>query len=102
MVLNAIRFRYVDSHRYDHARVWRLVRRPDTPFNTSNLSCKIAGFISHEETDELYLDRNSFLDNREINRNDRFIQYGLIAAKLAIEDANLLVLSDESKNRTGV
>ena len=41
----------------------------------------------------------SFLDNREINRNDRFIQYGLIAAKLAIEDADLLVLSEESKNR---
>ena len=73
-----------------------------TSFDTSNLSCKIAGFISHDETDKLYLNRNNFLDNREINRNDRFIQYGLIATKLAIEDANLLILSDESKNRIGV
>ena len=56
-----------------------------TNFDTEQLSCKIAGFISHEETDELYLNRNNFLDNREINRNDRFIQYGLIAAKLARE-----------------
>jgi len=73
-----------------------------TSFDTSNLNCKIAGFISHEETEKFYLNRNNFLDNREINRNDRFIQYGLIASKLAIEDANLSVISEESKNRTGV
>ena len=73
-----------------------------TNFDTSNLSCKIAGFISHDENDKIYLNRSNYLDNREINRNDRFIQYGLIAAKLAIADANLSVLSDESKNKTGV
>ena len=73
-----------------------------TNFNTEDLSCKIAGFISHEESDKFYLDRNEYLSNREINRNDRFIQYGLIAAKLAIEDANLLILSEQSKNRVGV
>ena len=73
-----------------------------TSFDTSELSCKIAGFISHDESDKIHLNRNDFLDKREINRNDRFIQYGLIAAKLAIEDANLLILSDQSKNRVGV
>ena len=71
-------------------------------FDVSDLSSKIAGYISHDEKDEFFLDRNLFLENKEINRNDRFIQYGLIAAKLAIKDSGVEELSDEKKLKIGV
>ena len=71
-------------------------------FDVSDLPCKIAGYISHNEKDEYYVDRSKYLETREINRNDRFIQYGLIAAKMAVEDAGLMTLDDKSKLRVGV
>jgi len=71
-------------------------------FDVSDLPCKIAGFISHNEKDEYYVDRSKFLETREINRNDRFIQYGLIASKMAVEDAGLLSLDEELKLSVGV
>ena len=71
-------------------------------FDVSDLSCKIAGYISHNEKDEYYVDRSKYLETREINRNDRFIQYGLIASIMAVEDAGLMTLDDKSKLRVGV
>jgi len=71
-------------------------------FDVSDLPCKIAGYISHNEKDEYYVDRSKYLETREINRNDRFIQYGLIASKMAVEDAGLMTLDDKSKLRVGV
>jgi 3-oxoacyl-[acyl-carrier-protein] synthase II len=71
-------------------------------FDTSDLSSKIAGYISHDENDEFYVDRLKFLETRDINRNDRFIQYGLIASKMAIDDSGILDLSDLAKLRIGV
>ena len=66
-----------------------------TNFDTEDLSCKIAGFISHDDSDKFYLNRNEYLDKRDINRNDRFIQYGLIAAEMAINDSNLKEVSEQ-------
>lgn len=71
-------------------------------FDTEGLTCKIAGYISHEEKDEFYIDRLDFLEPREINRNDRFIQYGLIAASMAVKDSGIDLLSEQSKYRIGV
>ena len=71
-------------------------------FDTSDLSCKIAGFISHDENDEFFVDRFKSLEVREIKRNDRFIQYGLIAAKMAVEDSGISSLSEKAKLRVGV
>ena len=71
-------------------------------FDVSDLPCKIAGYISHNEKDEYYVDRSKYLEPREINRNDRFIQYGLIASIMAVEDAGLMTLDDKSKLRVGV
>ena len=73
-----------------------------TFFNTDDLSSKIAGYISNNEKYENYININKYLDNKEIKRNDRFIQYGLVASSFAIKDANLDELSDEQKLRTGV
>jgi len=71
-------------------------------FDTSDLSCKIAGFISHNEKDEFYVDRLKFMEVREVNRNDRFIQYGLIASKMAVADAGISDLTYDEKLRVGV
>jgi len=71
-------------------------------FNTENLPCKIAGYISHDAKDEFFYDENIFLDKKDVNRNDRFIQYGLVAAKMAVEDAELHSLNEKTKFRIGV
>ncbi|PPR46911.1 MAG: 3-oxoacyl-[acyl-carrier-protein] synthase 2 [Alphaproteobacteria bacterium MarineAlpha5_Bin9] len=71
-------------------------------FETSDLSCKIAGYLSHDPADKIYFDLNKFFENKEIKRNDRFILYGLIAAKEAIDQSGILNLNDESRDMIGV
>ena len=71
-------------------------------FNTDEFTCKIAGYISNDESNENYFNISSHLDNKEIKRNDRFIQYGIVAAKLAVEDSGIQNLSDQDKLNTGV
>ena len=71
-------------------------------FDTDGLSCKIAGHISHDENDDFYYDRSIHLDLKDIKRNDRFIQYGLAAAKMAVDDSGLTDLNDNEKLKIGV
>ena len=71
-------------------------------FDVSNLPAKIAGYINNDPNEDNYFNESSSLEARDINRNDRFIQYGLIAAKMAIEDAGIENISDEDKLRIGV
>jgi len=71
-------------------------------FQTEDLTCKIAGYISHNKEDEFYYDRLIDLDPKDIKRNDRFIQYGIAAAKMAIKDAELENISEEERLKIGV
>ena len=71
-------------------------------FDVSDLPAKIGGFIDNDPSSENYFNKLSYLDPKDIKRNDRFIQYGLIAAKMAIDDANLNDLRDEDKLKVGV
>ncbi len=71
-------------------------------FDVSNLPAKIAGYINNNPENEYYFNKKSFLEPRDINRNDRFIQYGLVAAKMAIDDAGLENISEDDKLRAGV
>jgi len=71
-------------------------------FDVSDLPCKIAGFLSNNIDDENYFNKNNLIETRDIKRNDRFIQYGLAAAKMAIEDAFLSDLNEEEKLKVGV
>ena len=71
-------------------------------FDTENLSCKIAGYISHNPEDDNFFNQNKYFNNREVNRNDRFILYGMAAAEQAIKDAGIDIVSDKIKLRTGV
>ncbi len=71
-------------------------------FDVSDLPAKIAGYINNNPEEKNYFNESSSLEIRDIKRNDRFIQYGLIAAKMAIEDAGLNNLTEEDKLRVGV
>jgi len=71
-------------------------------FDVSELPCKIAGYLSNDPNDENYFNKLSAIDSKDIKRNDRFIQYGIVAADMAVKDAGLHELSDESKLNTGV
>ena len=71
-------------------------------FDTQDLTCQIAGFISHNPEDKFYYDRSIDLEIKDIKRNDRFIQYGISAAKMAIKDAGLEDFDDKDKLKVGV
>ena len=71
-------------------------------FDVSDLPAKIAGYISNNPDDDNYFNKSLSLETRDLKRNDRFIQYGLIAANMAIEDAGLNNLSEAQKLRVGV
>ena len=71
-------------------------------FDVSKMPAKIAGYISNDPNDENYFNKSQVLETRDIKRNDRFIQYGLIASKMAIDDSGLENLNDAQKLRVGV
>ena len=71
-------------------------------FDISDLPCKIAGYISHNQDDPDFYDQKIHLDTKEVKRNDRFIQYGIAAAKMAVEDSGINNLTDLEKLKTGV
>ncbi len=71
-------------------------------FDVSDLPAKIAGYLNNSPDDENYFNKSSSLELRDIKRNDRFIQYGLVAAKMAVEDAGLYNLDENKKLRVGV
>ena len=71
-------------------------------FDVSDLPSKIAGYINNNPEDENYFNKSSFLEPKDLKRNDRFIQYGLLAAKMAIEDAGINNLTEEEKLKVGV
>ncbi len=71
-------------------------------FDVSDLPCKIAGYLSNDPDDDSYFNKSSLIDSKDIKRNDRFIQYGLVAANMAVKDAGIENLSEEQKLSVGV
>ena len=71
-------------------------------FDVSNLPAKIAGYLNNNSNEDNYFNQASYIDQRDIKRNDRFIQYGLVAAKMAIVDAGLENLNENDRLRAGV
>ena len=72
-----------------------------TGFDVDDIACQIAGQVpGPDEEGGLALD--AFIDPREQRRQDRFIQLGLVAAQLAVEDSGWMPDDIEAQNRTGV
>ena len=72
-----------------------------TGFDVDDIACQIAGQVPGPD-EEGGLDLDAFIDPREQRRQDRFIQIGLVAAQLAVEDSGWMPDDVEAQNRTGV
>jgi 3-oxoacyl-[acyl-carrier-protein] synthase II len=65
-------------------------------FDPSRVDCRMAGAVKD-------FDPSGVLDRKEIRRTDRYIQFGLVAARQALDDAGLPGrLDDALAERTGV
>ncbi len=65
-----------------------------TKFDTSNFNAKIAAELKEFHPED-------FLDRKKIRRTDPFIQYAMVAARLAIQDA-ALPINESNSSRVGV
>ena len=72
-----------------------------TNFEVHDIACQIAGQVPGADM-EGGLDLDAFIDPREQRRQDRFIQLGVVAAQLAVEDSGWMPEDREAQNRTGV
>lgn len=73
--------------------------RKITKFDPSSFLSRIAGVITHDDT--IFVPEN-YIEPREVNRMDLFIQYGIAAAKEAIEDSGWKAETEIDQERTGV
>ena len=70
-------------------------------FEVDDLACQIAGQVPSAGQPG-GLDMDAFIEPREQRKQDRFIQLGMVAAQLAVEDSGWKPEDRESQNRTGV
>lgn len=63
-------------------------------FDVSDYSCQIAALVKD-------FNAGDYIDNKQAKRMDMFSQYAVAAAKLALEDANLII-NEENNSRIGV
>jgi 3-oxoacyl-[acyl-carrier-protein] synthase II len=68
--------------------------RPITRFDAAPFSCRIAGEVPG-------FDPLAYMDPKRARRLDRFAQFGVAAARQAVEDAGLH-LEDEDRDRAGI
>ncbi|CAM5787927.1 MULTISPECIES: beta-ketoacyl-ACP synthase II [Brevibacillus] len=67
---------------------------PITSFDASDYPTQIAGEVKDFNPED-------YMDKKDIRRTDRFVQFGLAAAKMAVEDAKLEITA-ENAERVGV
>ena len=67
---------------------------PITRFDASSYPCRIAGEVRD-------FDPARFIERKEVKRTDRFAQFALAAAQMAIDDSGLPI-DDDSRDRIGV
>ena len=72
-----------------------------TNFQVDDIACQIAGQVPGPDAAG-GLNIDDFIEPREQRRQDRFIQLGVVAAQLAVEDASWKPDDVEAQNRTGV
>ena len=72
-----------------------------TNFKVDDIACQIAGQVPGPDMAG-GLNMDDFIEPREQRRQDRFIQLGVVAAQLAVEDSGWKPDDVESQNRTGV
>lgn len=72
-----------------------------TAFDPENFTCQVAGQVP-EGTEPGQFDVNAYVPYKDQKKMDRFIQLGLAAAKMALEDANWMPQDESERERTGM
>ena len=72
-----------------------------TNFQVDDIACQIAGQVPGPDAAG-GLNIDDFIEPREQRRQDRFIQLGVVAAQLAVEDSGWKPDDVNAQNRTGV
>ena len=78
-------------------------RRIDT-FEVDDLPCQIAATVPRVGTDggEGSLDADAWIEPKDQRKIDPFILFGIIAARMAVEDSGWVAETEEQRCRTGV
>jgi 3-oxoacyl-[acyl-carrier-protein] synthase II len=90
----------------DH--VWNRLLKGDSgiraieTFDVSDLPAKIGGEVPRGETADGLFNADDWVPPKEQRRMDAFIQYGMGAAQMAVQDSGWMPEDDESRCRTGV
>jgi 3-oxoacyl-[acyl-carrier-protein] synthase II len=71
-------------------------------FDTSDLATKIAGEVPLGDKANGHFDADSYMLPKEQRKVDKFILFGMAAAKQAVEDSGWKPQDEEGLNRTGV
>jgi len=69
-------------------------------FDTEGYTAHIAGLVPTKETDEEGFDPLVAIDAKDIKKMDLFIQYGLVAAKEAIDQSGWKPVTEDEQNAT--
>jgi 3-oxoacyl-[acyl-carrier-protein] synthase II len=77
---------------------------PITSFDVSDISSRIAGLVPRSNGEALpgEFDADAWFMGKEQRRMDTFIQFGVVASTMAVEDAGWTPEDEESLERTGV
>ncbi len=76
--------------------------REITSFDTTELNAKVAGQVPAGPKAEGGLDLAEWIPTKDVKKMDRFIQMGLVAASMAMEDSGYLPETEDQKNAAGV
>lgn len=71
-------------------------------FDITEFSSKVAGMVPYGDGAEGTLNIDQWIDAKDQRKIDLFIVYGIIAARMAIEDSGWVAETEEQKCRTGV
>ncbi|TAJ32552.1 MAG: beta-ketoacyl-[acyl-carrier-protein] synthase II [Reyranella sp.] len=71
-------------------------------FDTSDLATKIAGEVPAGDIANGHFNADSYMAPKDQRKVDKFIVFGMAAAKQAVEDSGWKPADDEGLNRTGV
>ncbi|MGI9461477.1 MAG: beta-ketoacyl-ACP synthase II [Alphaproteobacteria bacterium] len=71
-------------------------------FDASSMASKIAGEVPSGDIAENKFDADQWIEGKEQKKMDPFIQYGVAAATMAINDAGINNLSNSERQRAGV
>jgi 3-oxoacyl-[acyl-carrier-protein] synthase II len=71
-------------------------------FDTSDLSCKIAGQLPPGRSPDGGFDPDEWVEPKDQKKMDRFIVCAIAAASEAVQDSGWAPQADEDRNRTGV